>query len=376
MEFSQQIAWKTKQLHGSTMETGWRCEGCGIWSDQFAPKCPGCGARGGLQRARESVRQKPVEADRDGAFDKAEDAKPFDGRRVSTGIVGFDAVLGRNEKTGETGLHFPSTGVLGGAQGLGKTALLLESAAAIVRSGVRFAFCSSEQHASAIRAAIIRLGLDDDLRRMNLLCSRDFGEMLTKIREADIRVAFIDSINKFTWPGHDSPRDELTNKVKMMEALIAEVSADEKRYRAFLTISHLNSGDQLSGKREMFYDVDYTAMLTDGSESGYPGTILLECSKNRLAPTKVKAHFRMNDVGKIVEVVHKSPPVESGALIPAPTTVVAPPVDIAVTIAAPLVAPTVEPDEFDEPQKPISDPRFDGLLAGSARRRKEALGSG
>ncbi len=345
----------------------WKCRDCNAYNDDWLPRCPRCGLQGGMVEYDWGAPQESAVQER-GVFAVAEDFKDFDGRRVSTGIRGFDLVLGKNEKTGETGLHLPSTVVLGGAQGLGKTALLLEAAASIVRSGTRFAFCSSEQHPSAIRTAIIRLGLDDDLRRMNLLCTNDFGVMLAKLREGDIRVAFIDSINKFIWPEMDT-NDVLNNKVRMMSALVAEMSADDKKFRSFVVISHLNADDRFTGKRELLFDVDATAMLSKGY-----GTIELACSKNRLAATDVKAHFRMNDVGKMVEVTYSAsapPPVESGALVPA-TTVVAPSTPIEGAMVTPLTPVESVDDIFEAPQVPIADLAFEGLLA---RRRKRTAGA-
>jgi KaiC/GvpD/RAD55 family RecA-like ATPase len=112
---------------------------------------------------------------------------------------GHTYVLGRNDfgqYAGQAGISRQGVYLISGASGLGKTAILYEWLAKFRREGIRCAFISAEEQANKIRATIIRLGLDDDLRTMSVLCTGDFGETMTKVVEADIEIVVVDSLNK------------------------------------------------------------------------------------------------------------------------------------------------------------------------------------
>ncbi len=353
------------------------CRYCRVkYQGLFRSVCPACSSdfalvpEGYRRPAKEAAKVVSAVSASDGIFGKIEDTKPLEGPRASTGFPALDAVFGKNENgkyAGQTGVYCQGVTVFSGVKGLGKTALLYEILAQFLRDGVRCAFVSAEQEANAIRAAIVRLGLDNELRKMNVLCTKDFRVMMDKVEKANLDFVILDSVNKIYDP-LDPTRDDTKSRVNIMNRLLDDAWRG-KRPRAWICVSQMTSDQKVAGREELLHDVDVIALLRRGP---YGDEIVVDCpDKNRFARAGKKiARFRMNDEGKMVAIADPPPPppVESGALVPAPepTTVVAPAVDIAVTIAAPLVAP--EPDEFDLPQLPITDKAFEGLLARSKRR--------
>ncbi len=358
--------------------SGWKCRECNACNDYWMPRCPRCGLQGGMVEhdffAPTIVTTAPEPRDDDGLM-RLEDYDPFEGERVSTGIPSVDTLFGHNPVTNANGIHFPSTTLWAGKAGLGKTTLLLQILAHVLRTtDVRCALVSAEMKGPAIRAMVIRLGLDADLRKMKIIVTDNFRDMISQLHKARTQLVVLDSINEMINEG-DNPNDEFTNQDRMMKVLIDDAAVDPNNYRAYVIVSHLNADEKVAGKKKMQHKCDTVAML---SEEGF-GKIVLECpDKNRLGKKRVKAFFRMDENnGRMIEIpqiaMPAPPPVESGALVPI-TTVVAKPVDIAVVIAAPLVAAdsTVqEEDIFEAPQVPITDVGFEGLLARGAKRKRE-----
>lgn len=298
------------------------CRQCRARYDgEYRESCPGCLAmfslvRAGLPRAAKLVStESELVIQREGSFDQLVETKPFEGRRASTGFASIDNVLGRNDfgqYIGQAGISRQGVYLVSGASGLGKTALLYEWLAKFRRDGIRCAFISAEQQANAIRAAIIRIGLDDDLRTMSVMCTKDFGAAMAKVVEADIQIVVVDSLNKIS-DFEDKTKGDAA-KVNLINRMHEDAWRDENKPRAWLVVSQMTKEGDLRGSEELIHDSDATLLL----QKGLGDQILIDMpDKNRFGSHgRESARFRMNDRGKMVEILPGSPKTPAAPMLP------------------------------------------------------------
>jgi len=399
------------------------CRKCRAPHDGYRESCSACLAEFSLARVGYRRASKPLVAagppelviQREGSFEQLIETKPFEGRRASTGFVSLDNVLGRNDfgqYAGQAGISRQGVYLISGASGLGKTAILYEWLAKFRREGIRCAFISAEEQANKIRATIIRLGLDDDLRTMSVLCTGDFGETMTKVVEADIEIVVVDSLNKIKDFG-DPTKGEAA-KVAMLNRMHKDAWRDENKPRTWLVVSQMTKDGELRGSEELIHDSDGTLLLEAG---GIGDQIIISMpDKNRFGSHgRERALFRMNDRGKMVEIKPHVPAPAAPTLPFAPaiaplsqqsTAVVQPPaaqppasspaisdvLDAELPVAQPTaqLEPGFRPSEDSPPDdspadglpfksetplvaaaRALNDGRaFEGLLAASVRRRE------
>jgi len=383
------------------------------YDGEYRESCPACLAEFSLARVGYRKPSKSLVAPessvvirREGSFEQLVETKPFEGQRASTGFASIDNVLGRNDfgrYAGQAGISRQGVYLISGASGLGKTALLYEWLAAFRRAGIRCAFISAEEQANKIRATIIRLGLDDDLRTMSVLCTGDFGETMAKVVEADIEIVVVDSLNKIK-DFSDATKGEAA-KVNMLNRMHKDAWRDENKPRAWLVVSQMTKDGELRGSEELIHDSDATLLL----EAGIGDQIAISMpDKNRFGSHgRETARFRMNERGKMVEIRPGGSAMaplsqQSTAVDPPPVAVqpaTSPPAVSDVLDAEPVVvqpavqavaaSPDDEPDSPPPDDSPAEGPpfqhetplvaaaralndgrAFEGLLATSVRRRE------
>lgn len=243
-------------------------------------------------KSRPIVSTKPV-------LQTLQDAQELPGHRVNTGIPGLNRVLGRNRHgQGPFGLHVPSCVLFGGAQGCGKTTLLL-MALALMRER-EILLLSTEQTLGEIKASLVGIGLGQYAARIPACSLLDYDCTLEKadsvIRALDPRIVVIDSINDLRDDTVKS-RDQLSKRV----ALIRHFKADaEQNNRATIMTAHLTKSDSVAGKREQLHVASTVLMLT--REKANERRRVLYCpDKNRFGDISEKAYFEMGPNG-LVEV--------------------------------------------------------------------------
>ena len=104
--------------------------------------------------------------------------------RLSVGDAEFDRVLGG-------GAVERSAVLIGGEPGIGKSTLLLQAAASLLRLGAVL-YVSGEESSSQIKARALRLSLDVDA--LQILCTSDLEDTLDALHTLKPRVAIVDSI--------------------------------------------------------------------------------------------------------------------------------------------------------------------------------------
>lgn len=219
------------------------------------------------------------------------DAQELEGRRIDTGIHGLNRVLGTNRSDDRTGLHVPSTVMLGGGQGSGKTTLILKMLAHIKNA----LLLSSEQRLSEIKSSLVGVGLGwaaERIQAYSLLdddCSIQVA--LETIKKVNPRVLVIDSINELRDPTARKNSDPLALRVRIIRQLKED---SEKNDRATIMTAHFTKTDEIAGRREQLHVVSTVMLLT---RIDHRLRLLCCPEKNRFGDIAERAYFEMSRKG-------------------------------------------------------------------------------
>src|SRR5581483_967102 len=204
----------------------YQCSVCGAENDHWTPVCPGCARRStmGLPKKHKAAPPKAP-----GLVQTLDDAVELSGRRIDTGIPGLNRVFGKNRNApGPYGLHVPSSVVFGGAQGCGKTTLLMMMLA-LMREREKV-LITTEQILSEVKSNLVDLGLGDyagEIPAYSLLDQDNTldaaVEILAKIKP---RVVVIDSVTELR-----DPRSSVRDRFGQMVAMIKHFKADAEKHK-------------------------------------------------------------------------------------------------------------------------------------------------
>lgn len=174
----------------------YKCSNCSYTQPAWLGRCPQCGEWNSLE---ECILDPNAAAPKVNAAGFAEKVKPVpmskisveDAGRISTGSAEFDRVLGG-------GATKRSAVLIGGEPGIGKSTLLLQTAASVLgiqaktKSSSRILYVSGEESASQIKARAVRLGLNVD--SLEILCTLRLEDILDALDSLNPLIVVIDSI--------------------------------------------------------------------------------------------------------------------------------------------------------------------------------------
>lgn len=174
----------------------YKCSNCSYTQPAWLGRCPQCGEWNTLE---ECILDPNAAAPKVNAAGFAEKVKPVpmskisveDADRISTGSAEFDRVLGG-------GATKRSAVLIGGEPGIGKSTLLLQTAASVLgiqaktKSSSRILYVSGEESASQIKARAVRLGLNVD--SLEILCTLRLEDILDALDSLNPLIVVIDSI--------------------------------------------------------------------------------------------------------------------------------------------------------------------------------------
>ena len=185
------------------------CQSCGDAVLRWEGQCRACGAWNSLV---ETVIREPSKGSRAGSprlTDASPVARPLaeigdpDVPRLTVGIGELDRVLGG-------GLVPGSLILLGGEPGIGKSTLLLQAAAGLVRGAdpeVHVLYATGEESAAQVRLRAGRLGLLDGpaASRVSILAEHDVGQIVDAATRAGPVALIVDSVQTATSDELDGP---------------------------------------------------------------------------------------------------------------------------------------------------------------------------
>lgn len=201
---------------------------------------------------------------------------------MSSGIEELDRVLGGGFVAG-------STTLLAGDPGIGKSTLLLQSAAAIANTGKTVLYATGEEALEQIRIRATRLGVKGD--RVFMLGSGDVLKIVDRVAELRPAVTIVDSIQTATHPDLDSPAGTIS-QIRECASFLSQIA--RAAHTALMLSGHVTKDGNIAGPRVLEHQVDAVLQMS-GDKVGM--LRMLHGVKNRFGPTDEIGVFEMRGEG-------------------------------------------------------------------------------
>lgn len=274
----------------------YKCSSCGYTQPRWLGRCPECGEWNSLvehvadEAARIpsfagvsgslTVRAKPV---------PLASVNPLEGSRISTGIMEFDRVLGG-------GVMKRSAVLIGGEPGIGKSTLLLQTAAqmAVSKATGPILYVSGEESAAQIRARADRLGLTDLVKNggLDLLCTTHLADIEDALNSMNPTFVVIDSIQTVYSPDAGI----VPGTVNQLKYCTNELIGWVKERDAVLVITaHVTKEGTIAGPKSLEHMVDAVISFEKNEEQ----VRFLRAQKNRFGSVDELGIFAMTETGLI-----------------------------------------------------------------------------
>jgi len=258
--------------------------------------------------------------------------------------------------------------LLGGEPGIGKSTLVLETAAGVLRQEAAsgpVVYATGEESAEQLHLRADRLGLVTGPAgdAVQVLAATDLGGILAAADELRPRLLIVDSVQTLTSDGLEGPAGSV-GQVREAAARLGAWAHD--RGTPVVLVGHVTKDGSLAGPRTLEHLVDVVLQL-EGDR--YGSLRLLRSAKNRFGSTEEVGVFEMGERG-LVEVADPGRAFLGEHDAPAPGSVPAPILEgsrpLLVEVQA-LVAPTGAPS----PRRTASgiDPNRLALLVAVLGRR-------
>jgi len=271
-------------------KTIYTCQSCGYTALKWLGKCPDCGSWNTFVEevtGRES-RNKPL---------STTDPVPLSeivlstDNRTSTHIGELDRVLGGGVVAG-------SVVLIGGDPGVGKSTLILQAMAQLLRNrGGKCLYISGEESASQLKLRASRLGIDSD--DILILSETSLEVILGEIEDTRPAIVVIDSIQTT----YSEELQSAPGTVGQVRECSARFMVFAKRYNIpTFIIGHVTKEGAIAGPRVLEHIVD-TVLYFEGDRSHT--FRILRTVKNRFGSTNEIGVFEMTDSG-LVEIENPS----------------------------------------------------------------------
>ena len=214
---------------------------------------------------------------------------PLEGSRISTGIMEFDRVLGG-------GAMKRSAVLIGGEPGIGKSTLLLQTAAqmAVSKATGPILYVSGEESAAQIRARADRLELTNLVKNggLDLLCTTHLADIEDALNSMNPTFVVIDSIQTVYSPDAGI----VPGTVNQLKYCTNELIGWVKERDAVLVITaHVTKEGTIAGPKSLEHMVDAVISFEKNEEQ----VRFLRAQKNRFGSVDELGIFAMTETGLI-----------------------------------------------------------------------------
>jgi DNA repair protein RadA/Sms len=259
-----------------------RCSDCGWTTGKWVGRCGECQAWGTLEevgavRARttpSTVSSSPAVPIGTVAIESA--------RAVGSGIDELDRVLGGGFVPGAVIL-------LAGEPGVGKSTLLLDTAATWARSGRRALYVTGEESAAQVRLRAERIDAVAD--ELYLAAESDLGSVLGQIDVTAPTLLILDSVQTISSSQVDGTAGGVTQIKEVAASLIAVAKA---RDITVVLVGHVTKDGSVAGPRTLEHLVDVVLTFEGDRQSPLR---LVRAVKNRFGPADEIGCFELVDDG-------------------------------------------------------------------------------
>jgi DNA repair protein RadA/Sms len=264
-------------------KTMFECNACGTQSPKWLGRCTNCG---GWNSLIEMPQRRGASAGHSTGAARAVpqpigDISALEAKRFSTGLSELDRALGGGPVAGGVIL-------LGGEPGIGKSTLLMQALAGLVRGGAKALYVTGEESASQVAMRAQRIGIGPTLM---LLATTELADIVSAMDAARFDVVVIDSIQTM----RESELEAGAGSVAQLREVTAKLTDIAKRRDiAMFLIGHVTKDGGLAGPKVLEHLVD--AVLSFEGDSTHALRIV-RAAKNRFGPAQEVGVFEMTADG-------------------------------------------------------------------------------
>ena len=263
------------------------CSACGDDFPKWNGQCPSCKEWGTLSEFKVLGKKKNSKTEYRDYIPLNDILEAEPGKRLTTGIVEADRVLGG-------GLLPGSLLLLGGSPGVGKSTLALHICSGINQS-VLYVSAEESEEQVAIRARRINV----ESNNLHLSSENDLNGILTHINRISPALVVIDSIQTILNPDLDSLPGS-PSQIRVCGQKFLEIS--KQNNVIIIIVGHVTKEGTIAGPKMLEHMVD-TVLYLEGDDR-YEHRIL-RAAKNRFGATNEVGIFHMNE-GGLNEVTNPS----------------------------------------------------------------------
>ena len=256
------------------------CGECGYESTKWLGKCPACGS---WNTKLEQKKISSVPSINNLTYAHAiplADVTTTASGRVSSGIGELDRVLGGGIVPG-------SVTLLGGDPGIGKSTLLMQTAAELTKQGTVL-YVTGEESASQLKLRAERLGVGGD---MLILAENDLSAIESEVDRVKPAYVMIDSIQTM-YSADCSGANGSTSQIREATSLITRMA--KRTGAATFIVGHVTKDGAIAGPRILEHMVDTVLYFEGDRQDSFR---LLRSVKNRFGSTDEIGVFEMRSTG-------------------------------------------------------------------------------
>ena len=256
------------------------CGECGYESTKWLGKCPACGS---WNTMLEQKKVSSVPSINNLTYAHAiplADVTTTASGRVSSGIGELDRVLGGGIVPG-------SVTLLGGDPGIGKSTLLMQTAAELTKQGTVL-YVTGEESASQLKLRAERLGVGGD---MLILAENDLSAIESEVDRVKPAYVMIDSIQTM-YSADCSGTNGSTSQIREATSLITRMA--KRTGAATFIVGHVTKDGAIAGPRILEHMVDTVLYFEGDRQDSFR---LLRSVKNRFGSTDEIGVFEMRSTG-------------------------------------------------------------------------------
>ena len=256
------------------------CGECGYESTKWLGKCPACGS---WNTMLEQKKVSSVPSINNLTYAHAiplADVTTTASGRVSSGIGELDRVLGGGIVPG-------SVTLLGGDPGIGKSTLLMQTAAELTKQGTVL-YVTGEESASQLKLRAERLGVGGD---MLILAENDLSAIESEVDRVKPAYVMIDSIQTM-YSADCSGSNGSISQIREATSLITRMA--KRTGAATFIVGHVTKDGAIAGPRIVEHMVDTVLYFEGDRQDSFR---LLRSVKNRFGSTDEIGVFEMRSTG-------------------------------------------------------------------------------
>ena len=274
------------------------CGECGYESTKWLGKCPACGSWNTMLEQKKISSVPSINNLTYAHAIPLADVTTTASGRVSSGIGELDRVLGGGIVPG-------SVTLLGGDPGIGKSTLLMQTAAELTKQGIVL-YVTGEESASQLKLRAERLGVGGD---MLILAENDLSAIESEVDRVKPAYIMIDSIQTM-YSADCSGTNGSISQIREATSLITRMA--KRTGAATFIVGHVTKDGAIAGPRILEHMVDTVLYFEGDRQDSFR---LLRSVKNRFGSTDEIGVFEMRSTG-MAEISDPSTLFITGADLP------------------------------------------------------------